>query len=61
MPFSKRQSHRQKRIKQTKIPVTVNNITKQQLDTLMHELQLVAGPWSKQGVSIRIGWWKKAA
>ena len=58
MPFSKRQSYRQKRIK-AKIPVTVNNITKQQLDTLKHELQLMADPWRKQGVVIQVG--KKVA
>ena len=58
MPFSKRQSYRQKRIK-AKIPVTVNNITKQQLDTLKHELQLMADPWKKQGVVIQVG--KKVA
>ena len=59
MPFSKRQSHRQKRIKNAKIPVTVNNLTKQQLETLTYELQMMATPWKKQGVDIQVG--KKVA
>ena len=59
MPFSKRQSHRQKRIKQTKIPVTVNNITKQQLDTLMHELVLFLAPSFTGGLLVILlaCWW----
>ena len=48
-----------KKIKKAKIPVTVDNVTKQQLETLKLELQLLAEPWRKQGVTIRVG--KKAA
>jgi hypothetical protein len=51
--------YKSKRIKKAKIPVTVDNITKQQLDTLKLELQLLAEPWRKQGVTIKVG--KKAA
>ena len=48
-----------KKIKKTKIPVTVDNITKEQLNTLKLELKLLAEPWRKQGVTIQVG--KKAA
>ena len=51
--------YKSKKIKKAKIPVTVDNITKQQLDTLKLELQLLAKPWRKQGVRILVG--KKAA
>jgi len=51
--------YKSKRIKKAKIPVTVDNITKQQLDTLKLELQLLAEPWRKQGVTIKVG--KKVA
>ena len=51
--------YKSKKIKKAKIPVTVDNITKQQLETLKLELQLLAEPWKRQGVTIRVG--KKAA
>tara|TARA_B100001121_G_scaffold54238_1_gene47765 strand:- start:7919 stop:8131 length:213 start_codon:yes stop_codon:yes gene_type:complete len=51
--------YKSKRIKKAKIPVTVDNITKQQLETLKLELKLLADPWRKQGVTIRVG--KKVA
>ena len=37
--------YKSKRIKKAKIPVTVDNITKQQLETLKLELKLLADPW----------------
>jgi len=51
--------YKSKKIKRAKIPVIVDNISKQQLDTLKLELQLLAKPWRKQGVRILVG--KKAA
>ena len=51
--------YKSKKIKKAKIPVTVDNITKEQLTTLKLELRLLAEPWRKQGVTIRGG--KKAA
>ena len=59
MPFTKSYSYKPKRIKKAKIPVTVANITTEQLHTLRAELALLAGPWKKQGVRILVG--KKVA
>ena len=59
MPFTKSYSYKPKRIKKAKIPVTVANITTEQLHTLRAELALLAEPWKKQGVRILVG--KKVA
>ena len=51
--------YKPKLIKKTKIALHVGNVTKQQLDTLKLELRLLAEPWRKQGVTIKVG--KKVA
>jgi hypothetical protein len=51
--------YKSKKIKKAKIPVTVDNVTKEQLTTLKLELRLLAEPWRKQGVTIQVG--KKAS
>ena len=42
-------------IKKTKIALQVDNVTRQQLDTLKAELALLAGPWRRHGVRIVVG------
>jgi len=50
-----------KKIKKSNIKLTVNNVTKLQLDTLRLELKLMSEPWRRQGVRITVDRMKKVS
>jgi aryl carrier-like protein len=50
-----------KKIKKSKIKLTVSNVTKLQLDTLRLELKLMSEPWRRQGVRISLDRMKKVS